>query len=360
MSGAPPTARQGHRATARDSPTIDDVDGRPGGQLKTDSRDSGPSVAVLDDYQAVALTVTDWSVLGDKVTVTSFQDHLADADEIVNRLDGFDVVVAMRERTPFPRSLLERLPNLKLLVTTGLKNNSFDMEAAAELGIVVSGTDLVPTSTVELTWGLILAVARDTCGEDRRTRSGQWQQFVPLDLAGSTLGIVGLGRLGSQVADIAHAFGMEVIAWSPHLTPEKAAAHHATSVEFGELLERSNIVTVHVPLNDGSRGLIGSAELNRLGDKGYLINTSRGPIVDQDALVHALHAGTIAGAGLDVFDVEPLPNDHPLLSTPRTVLSPHMGFVSQRSLRTAYTGAVEDVLAWLAGAPIRVLNGPAS
>ena len=317
-------------------------------------------MAVLDDYQAVALTVTDWSVLGDKVAVTSFPDHLTDADEIVQRLDGFDVVVAMRERTPFPRSLLERLPNLKLLVTTGLKNNSFDMEAAAELGIVVSGTNLVPTSTVELTWGLILAVVRDTCGEDRRTRAGQWQQFVPLDLAGSTLGIVGLGRLGGQVADIAHAFGMEVIAWSRHLTPEQAAAHHATSVGFGELLERSDIVTVHVPLNDGSRGLIGSAELNQLGDKGYLINSSRGPIVDQDALVQALHAGTIAGAGLDVFDVEPLPSDHPLLSTPRTVLSPHMGFVSQRSLRTAYSEAVEDVLAWMDGAPIRVLNGPTS
>ena len=177
----------------------------------------------------------------------------------------YDVVVAMRERTPFPRSLLERLPDLKLLITTGMRNNSFDMKAAAELGIVVSGTELVPTSTVELTWALILAVVRDTCGEDRRTRAGQWQQFVPLNLAGSTLGIVGLGKLGSQVANIAHAFGMEVLAWSPHLTPERAAAHHATRVEFGELLDRSQILTLHVPLNDGSRGLIGTAELRRLG-----------------------------------------------------------------------------------------------
>ena len=317
-------------------------------------------MAVLDDYQSVALTVADWSVLGAGTTVTSFHDHLSDADEIVERLAGFDVVVAMRERTPFPRSLLERLPQLRLLVTTGMGNKSFDLDAAAELGIVVSGTDLVGTSTVELTWALILAVVRDTCGEDRRTRAGQWQQFVPLDLAGSTLGVLGLGRLGGQVADIAHAFGMDVVAWSPHLTTEKAAAHHATRVEFDELFERSDVLSVHVPLNDGSRGLIGSAELNRMGAASYLINTSRGPIVDQDALVQALHAGTIAGVGLDVFDVEPLPKDHPLLSTPRTVLSPHMGFVSQRSLRTAYSGAVEDVLAWLAGTPLRVLNGPAS
>ena len=213
----------------------------------------------------VALTVTDWSAMGPVGTVTSYQDHLVDADEIVGRLGGYDVVVAMRERTPFPRSLLERLPDLKLLITTGMRNNSFDLQAAAELGIVVSGTDLVPTSTVELTWALILAVARDTCGEDRRTRAGQWQQFVPLNLAGSTLGIIGLGKLGSQVASIAQAFGMDVLAWSPHLTPERAAAHHATRVEFGELLERSQILTLHVPLNDGSRGLIGPAELRRLG-----------------------------------------------------------------------------------------------
>ncbi len=329
-------------------------------EVTTGNRNQGLRVAVLDDYQAVALSAADWSAVGPEGTVTSFQDHLSDADDIVRRLSGFTIVVAMRERTPFPRSLLERLPDLKLLITTGMRNNSFDMKAAAELGVVVSGTKLVPTSTVELTWALILAVARDTCGEDRRTRAGQWQQFVPRDLAGSTLGIIGLGRLGGQVAHIAHAFGMEIIAWSPHLTQDKAAAHRAARVEFGELLERSDFVTLHVPLNDGSRGLIGSAELRRLGASGYLINTSRGPIVDQDALVAALHAGTIAGAGLDVFEVEPLPPDHPLLFTPRTVLSPHTGFVSQRSLRTGYAGAVEDILAWMAGAPIRVLNAPDS
>jgi phosphoglycerate dehydrogenase-like enzyme len=325
-----------------------------------DRRSSGARVAILDDYQDVALAMADWSVLGGNVTVTRFMDHIDDAEAIVERLVGFDVVIAMRERTPFPRSLLSRLPNLRLLVTTGMRNQAIDLAGAAELGIVVSGTSLVPTSTVELTWSLILAVVRDTCGEDRRTRAGQWQQFVPLDLAGSTLGVIGLGKLGSQVAAIAQAFGMVTLAWSPHLTAERAAEHHATRVELDDLLGRSDIVTVHVPLNDGSRGLIGAAELRRIGKDGYLVNTSRGPIVDQDALVEALHAGTIRGVGLDVFEVEPLPSGHPLLSTPRTVLSPHTGFVSQRSLRIAYQGAVEDVLAWQAGAPIRVLNGTPS
>lgn len=326
----------------------------------TDRQRSGARVAILDDYQDVALTMADWSVLGGEVTVTRFTDHLEDAEAIVERLAGFDVVIAMRERTPFPRSLLTLLPNLRLLVTTGMRNQAIDLAGAADLGIVVSGTSLVPTSTVELTWSLILAVVRDTCGEDRRTRDGQWQQFVPLDLAGSTLGIIGLGKLGSQVAAIAQAFGMVTLAWSPHLTAERAAEHHATRVELDDLLERSDIVTVHVPLSDGSRGLVGAAELRRIGKDGYLVNTSRGPIVDQDALVEALQTGTIGGVGLDVFEVEPLPRGHPLLSTPRTVLSPHTGFVSQRSFRIAYQGAVEDVLAWQAGAPIRVLNARSS
>ena len=316
-------------------------------------------VAILDDYQNVALTIADWSAVQEQAVVTAFADHLSDEDKIVDRLAGFDVVVAMRERTPFPRSLLERLPDLKLLITTGLRNNSFDLAAATERGIQVCGTDLVPTSTVELTWALILAVVRDISGEDRRTRAGQWQQFLPLNLAGSTLGVVGLGKLGSRVAVIGHAFGMTVLAWSPHLTDGKAGVSHAIHTDLDQLLQASDIVTVHVPLNDGSRGLIGSRELDLLGPTSYLINTSRDPIVDQDALVHALHAGTIAGAGLDVFDVEPLPAGHPLLSTPRTVLSPHVGFVSRRAYEVAYGGAVEDIMAWLAGIPVRPLNQPA-
>ena len=317
-------------------------------------------VAILDDYQNVALTITDWSPVQEQAVVTAFADHLSDEDEIAARLAGFDVVVAMRERTPFPRSLLERLPDLKLLITTGLRNNSFDLAAATERGIQVCGTDLVATSTVELTWALILAVVRDIPGEDRRTREGHWQQFLPLNLAGSTLGVIGLGKLGSQVAVIGQAFGMTVLAWSPHLTDDKAAPSQAIRSDLDPLLRASDILTVHVPLNDGSRGLIGSRELDLLGRTSYLINTSRGPIVDQDALVHALHAGTIAGAGLDVFDVEPLPAGHPLLSTPRTVLSPHVGFVSQRAYQVAYGGAVEDIVAWLAGSPVRPLNQPAA
>lgn len=313
-------------------------------------------VAVLDDYQNVALTSTDWSAVTEQAVVTAFADHLSDEDAIVTRLAGFDIVVAMRERTPFTRSLLERLPDLKLLITTGLRNNSFDLAAATERGIQVCGTDLVATSTVELTWALILAVVRDIPGEDRRTREGHWQQFLPLNLAGSTLGVIGLGKLGSQVAVIGRAFGMTVLAWSPHLTDEKAAASHAVRTDLDRLLQASDIVTVHVPLNDDSRGLIASRELDLLGPTSYLINTSRGPIVDQDALVQALHAGTIAGAGLDVFEVEPLPAGHPLLSTPRTVLSPHVGFVSRRAYDVAYGGAVEDIVAWLAGSPVRTLN----
>lgn len=313
-------------------------------------------VAILDDYQDVALGMADWSAVEAQAAVTVFSDHLDDEDAIVARLERFAVVVAMRERTPFPRSLLERLPRLKLLITTGMRNKAIDLDAATELGVQVCGTELLATSTVELTWALILAVARDIPGEDRRTREGHWQQFLPLNLAGSTLGVVGLGKLGSQVAVIGKAFGMTVLAWSPHLTDEKAAASSAVRTDFDRLLQASDIVTLHVPLNDGSRGLIGSRELQLLGPASYLINTSRGPIVDQDALVKALHGGTIAGTALDVFDVEPLPADHPLLSTPRTLLSPHVGFVSRQAYRVAYAGAVEDIVAWLAGSPVRALN----
>ena len=313
-------------------------------------------VAVLDDYQGVALASADWASLGSDVAVQAFSDHLADRDRLVERLAGFAVVVAMRERTPFPRDLLARLPDLQLLVTTGMKNASIDVPAAGELGITVCGTPLAGGSTVELTWALIMAVTRDIPGEDSRTRAGRWQQYLPVDLAGSTLGVVGLGRLGRRVSAIANAVGMKVLAWSRHLTAAAAADHGAEYAGLQELFERSDIVTVHVPLSDSSRGLVGAGELRLLGPDGFLVNTSRGPVVDQAALVDALRAGTIAGAALDVFDVEPLPADHPLCHTPRTVLSPHVGFVGKRAYRVAYGGAVEDVRAWLEGAPIRVLS----
>jgi len=313
-------------------------------------------VAVLDDYQGVALASADWASLGSDVAVQAFSDHLADRDRLAERLAGFTVVVAMRERTPFPRDLLARLPDLRLLVTTGMKNASIDVPAAAELGITVCGTPLAGGSTVELTWALIMAVTRDIPGEDSRTRAGRWQQYLPVDLAGSTLGVVGLGRLGRRVSAIANAFGMKVLAWSRHLTPATAADHGAEYTGLHELFERSDIVTVHVPLSDSSRGLVGARELRLLGPDGFLVNTSRGPVVDQAALVDALRAGTIAGAALDVFDVEPLPADHPLCHTPRTVLSPHVGFVSKNNYQLAYGGAVEDVRAWQDGSPIRVLS----
>ncbi len=315
-------------------------------------------VAVLDDYQGVALTVADWSALGDRAEVVAFSDHLTDDDAVVQRLMAFDVVVAMRERTPFPRILLRRLPRLRLLVTTGMRNKSIDLAGAEELGITVSGTRLIAESTVELGWALIMAVVRDLPGEDRRTRDGQWQQTLPMQLAGSTLGILGLGRLGQRIAALAHAFGMTVIAWSENLTAEAAGQHGVERVDKEELFRRSDVVTIHTVLSHRTRGLVGAAELEMLGPDGYLVNTSRGPIVDEAALVTALQAGTIAGAALDVYDVEPLPAGHPLLSTPRTILSPHVGFVSRPAYELCYGDAVEDIAGWLDRRPVRILAGP--
>jgi phosphoglycerate dehydrogenase-like enzyme len=315
-------------------------------------------VAVLDDYQGVALTVADWSVLADRAEVVAFSDHLSDENSIAERLAGFDIVVAMRERTPFPRSLLRRLPGLRLLVTTGMRNKSIDLAAAQELGVTVTGTRLIAESTVELGWALIMAVVRDLPGEDRRTREGRWQTTLPMQLSGSTLGILGLGRLGQRIAALAHAFGMTVVAWSENLTAEAAAEHGVERVDKRNLFRRSDIVSIHTVLSHRTRGLVGAAELETLGPDSYLVNTSRGPIVDEAALVAALHAGTIAGAALDVYDVEPLPAGHPLLSTPRTILSPHVGFVSRPAYELCYGDAVADIAGWLDGEPVRVLAGP--
>jgi len=314
------------------------------------------AVAILDDYQGVALDIADWSALGDRLTVSAFTDHRSDLEALTHRLAPFSVVVAMRERTPFPRELLARLPNLRLIVTTGMRNKAIDLAAARQLGITVSGTDLVGSSTVELAWALIMAVARDIPGEDRRTREGVWQGTLPLLLADSTLGILGLGRIGQRIAALAQAFGMTVIAWSENLTDEAAAAHGTERVSKQDLFERSDILSIHTLLSHRTRGLVGARDLELLGPDGYLVNTSRGPIVDETALVAALHGGVIAGAALDVFDIEPLPAGHPLLSTPRTILSPHVGFVSRRAYQVGYGQAVEDIVAWLDGEPVRVLN----
>lgn len=313
-------------------------------------------IAVLDDYQQVAARFADWSGLPEPAEVVEFHDHVADENALVTRLQPFDVVIAMRERTPFPRRVLERLPNLRLLVTTGATNKSIDVAAANEQGVTVCGTGAHLPATAELAWGLILAVARNIPAEDASVRAGGWQHTVGTDLAGATLGVIGLGRLGERVARIGQAFGMEVIAWSQNLTEERAAEVGARRVEKEELLEGADVVTVHLQLSDRTRGLIGRADLERMKPTAILVNTSRGPIVDEAALVEALRNGTIRGAGLDVFDEEPLPHDHPLRELRRAVLTPHLGYVTRKTYEVFYRDAVEDVAAFLAGSPVRVVT----
>jgi phosphoglycerate dehydrogenase-like enzyme len=313
-------------------------------------------IAVLDDYQSVAADYCDWSQLPEPAEVVEFHDAVADPNALVARLRSFDVVIAMRERTRFSREVLERLPDLRLLVTTGRRNKSIDVEAATELGITVSGTGILPNGTAELTWGLILAVARHIPQEDASVRAGGWQETVGTDLAGARLGIVGLGGQGSQVARIGLAFGMDVVAWSENLTDERAAEVGVRRVDKDELFGTSDVVTVHTLLSKRTRGLIGADDLGRMKPTAILVNTSRGPIVDQQALLDALQGGRIAGAGLDVFDEEPLPKDHPLRTAPRTVLTPHLGYVTRNTYEIFYREAVEDVVAFLAGDPVRVLS----
>jgi phosphoglycerate dehydrogenase-like enzyme len=313
-------------------------------------------IAVLDDYQSVAATFTDWSQLSEPAEVVEFHDHVGDANALVARLQPFDVVIAMRERTPFPRQVLERLPNLRLLVTTGMRNRSIDVEAATELGITVCGTGAQATSTVELTWALILATLRHIPQEDAAMRAGAWQQTVGGDLAGARLGVIGLGRIGSQVARIGAAFGMDVVAWSQNLTEERAAEAGARRVEKEELFATADVVTVHLVGSTRTRGLIGADDLALMMHTAVLVNTSRGPIVEEAALIDVLRDGRIAGAGIDVYDQEPLPRDHPLRELRRAVLTPHLGYVTRGSYEIYYREAVEDVAAFLAGAPIRVLS----
>jgi phosphoglycerate dehydrogenase-like enzyme len=280
-------------------------------------------VAVLDDYQRVARDMGPWDTLGPDVEVDFFADHVAEDDALITRLEPYEAVVAMRERTPFGRARLERLPNLRLLVTTGMGNASIDVGAAGELGIVVSGTGSLATPTAELTWGLILALTRSICAEDREVRAGGWQHTIGPELAGRTLGIVGLGRLGGRMAAIAHAFEMDVIAWSQNLRPERAVEVGAEAVSREDLFARADVVTIHLKLSDRTRGLIGAADLARMKRSAYLVNTSRGPIVDEAALLDALHGGRIAGAALDVFAYEPLPPDSVLPTLKNVVLTPH-------------------------------------
>lgn len=315
--------------------------------------------AVLDDYQGVALTAADWSPVWDAVEVDVFREHIDDEDALVAALQQHEVVVIMRERTPFPRAVLERLPNLRLLVTTGMRNASVDVAAAAERGVVVCGTGSLVTPTVELTWALILGLARAVTPENTglRTGAGPWQRTVGSDLAGSVLGVVGLGRIGSQVAQIGRVFGMDVVAWSQNLTTDAAEASGvrlAGSKE--ELLAAADVVTIHLVLSDRTRGLLGAPELDRMRPTSFLVNTSRGPIVDEDALVDALRSSRIAGAGLDVFDVEPLRADHPFRSLPTVLATPHLGYVTRKTYDIFFREAVEDIAAFVAGSPVRTLN----
>ena len=313
-------------------------------------------VAVLDDYQGIAHAFGPWDTLAPGAEVTYFHDHLLRDGVVRDLLEEFEVIVAMRERTPFTRERLASLPNLKLLVTTGMGNASIDMEAARELGITVCGTGSLPSPTAELAWGLIIALQRNLPEEDRRIREGGWQRTIGPELAGRTLGIVGLGRLGRRVARVAQAFEMRVIAWSEHLTPESAAEAGAEAVAFDDLLRRADVLTIHTRLSDRTRGLIGARELGLMKETAILVNTSRGPIVDEDALLAALHAGAIAGAALDVYATEPLPADHPLRDAPRTLLSPHLGYVTTGTYEVFYGDAVEDIAAWMRSEPVRVLN----
>jgi phosphoglycerate dehydrogenase-like enzyme len=312
-------------------------------------------VAVLDDYQHVAQRHADWSGLRD-AAVTTFGDHIGDAAALVQHLKPFDVVCMMRERTPITRDIIGQLPNLKLIVTTGMRNASLDVAAATERGIVVCGTGGTTHATPELTWGLILALMRRIPWEDRGMKAGGWQTTVGRGLQGRTLGLLGLGRLGGHVATVGKAFGMKLIAWSPNLTQERAAKFDVTLVAKEELFSRADVVTVHLVLGERSRGVVGARELGQMQKHAYLVNTSRGPIVQEQALLAALQARQIAGAGLDVYDNEPLPKDHPLRKLDNVVLTPHLGYVTDDTYDVFYRETVEDIAAWQAGKPIRVIS----
>jgi phosphoglycerate dehydrogenase-like enzyme len=314
-------------------------------------------VAILDDYQSVALSLADWKSLGPEVSVQAFHERLCGDDNLAKHLSDFEVIVAMRERTRFPRSLLERLPKLKLLVTTGMLNVAIDVKAAAELGIVVSGTALLTPPTAELTWGLIIALARHIPQEAQHMRSGGWQTTVGVGLNGKVLGILGLGKLGSEVARVGRAFHMEVIAWSQNLNAEHALSVGATRVEKDELFQRADFVTIHLILSKRTRGLVTAHELALMKPGAYLINTSRGPIVDGRALIDAITNRKLAGAALDVYDEEPLPAGHPLRTLDNVLLTPHLGYVTIENYRLCYGQAVENIRAFLAGQPIRVVSG---
>lgn len=308
-------------------------------------------VAVLDDYQGVAFQYADWSGVRAHAEVSVFRDHLSDPDDVVARLEPFDVVCVMRERTPLPRAVIERLPRLKMIASTGPGNASIDGDAVRDRGIHLTHSGYRSTPTIEMAWALILASTRDLVGEATSVRAGGWQTSVGRELSGRVLGVLGLGRIGSEMARIGAAFGMEVIAWSQSLTPERANESGAQWVSKEDLFDRSDVLTVHVVLSERTRGLVNTAELTTMKPTAWLINTSRGPVVDEDALVDALRSRSIAGAALDVFDTEPLPADHPFRTLPNVLATPHIGYVAADLYRTFYQDVVANIEAWLAGQP---------
>lgn len=312
-------------------------------------------IVVLDDYQNIALHAADWSAVPD-LELSSITEHIDDEVEVARRLAGAEVVVAMRERTRFPASLFDRLPALRLLVTTGMSNAVIDLPAAAERGIAVCGTLGIVTPTSELTWALIHAVSRHVAADDATLRTGGWQTRIGTGLHGQRLGLIGLGRIGGLVAKVGLAFGMDVVAWSQNLTQERADAVGVRVVTRDELLETSDVISIHLVLSDRTRHLIGARELASMRRSAILVNTSRGPIIDQAALVHALQHGVIAGAGLDVYETEPLPAGDPLRSLQNTVLTPHTGYVVTQCYDIFFRHIVEDIVAWRAGTPVRVLR----
>jgi phosphoglycerate dehydrogenase-like enzyme len=313
--------------------------------------------AILDDYQNVAMGFADWSPITKDVDITVFNQPFASPDEAVKALQGFPIIVGMRERTPFPRAVIEALPDLKLLITTGARNNSFDLKAAKERGVTVCGTGSIGAPTTGVAFGLMLELTRHIGLENARMKAGApLQTTIGPDLGGMTLGVIGLGKLGQRSAAVGKAFGMTPIAWSPNLTPERAKEGGADYASKEELFAKADIITIHIVLSDRTRGLVTAADIGRMKKSAFIINTSRGPIIEEKALIAALQAKSIAGAGLDVFDKEPLPLDHPYRALDNVVITPHIGYVSTQNYGAYFPDIVEDIRAWLDGKPVRVLE----
>ncbi len=312
-------------------------------------------IAILDDYQQAALTSAPWHTIPD-AEVKVFTEYIADKNILFETLEPFDVIVAMRERTPFPASLLAKLPNLKLLVTTAMRNLAIDMQYAKEHGILVCGTDMVPHSTYEHTWALILALAKNIPEDNALLHAGGWQANSGIGLKGKTLGILGLGRLGKEVARIGQSFGMNVIAWSQNLSAEQAAEHQVICVDKHELFQQSDILSIHLLLSERTRGIVGEQELALMKPEAYLVNTARGAIVDEEALIKALETKQIKGAAIDVYEIEPLPLDHPIRKLNNAILTGHTGYVVQELYELAYGQAIENIQAWQKGQPQRIIN----